>query len=240
VDKKKQTELKIWYFPVGGAIIGLLLTLAIFKGAYCFYTYQPGGKFTIASLTLFSALFGSVFKLLTDPKNGPFRSIKIDKYIYLVCGLVFAAALATGISPLFRQFDRNSCVGNFDELVALTDQESTAAIQKDMNIIHRIYTPDAIVTNQATRESWLAYKYYLVQFISTVHCTNNHGHYEVTNYTNTEITLTTSSQGTWGPSVQGCISTFNNPAGSDQWTFKKVGGEWKIVNFEFNRPIEHP
>ncbi|MFT3892765.1 MAG: hypothetical protein QM730_14130 [Anaerolineales bacterium] len=47
--------------------------------------------------------------------------------------------------------------------------------------------------------------------------------------------MTTSSQGTWGLQGQGCTFSYNNPAGSDEWTFDKINGEWKISNLEFNR-----
>lgn len=224
-----------WFFPVCGAVIGLFVALLFFKRAYCFYAYQPGGLAVVSGLTGISAILGWVIKFITDRNNKLLKIKGREKFIYMICSLVFTGAFVILISPLFRQYDKNSCVPDFDKLAALTDQEGSAVINEDMNIIRNIYTSDAVVTRADTNESWAAYSYYSKKFAAEDHCTNSHEHYDVINFLYDEVTLTTSSQGTWGPQGQGCNLSFDNPAGSDQWTFRKINNEWKIVNFEFNR-----
>ncbi len=239
INTKRFLSRNLWFFPVGGAVIGLIIAFALFKRAYCFYAYQPGGAATIAGLTAISAVLGGAIKFITDRKNNLLNVKGNENYIYMICSLLFAGAFVILVSPLFHQYDKNSCVSDFNKLVALTEQEGSAVINKNMDIIRNIYTPDAIVTREDTGESSQAYTFYSIKFTKEDHCTNSHGHYDVTSFTSNEVTMTTSSQGTWGWAGQGCTLTFDNPAGSDQWTFNKINGEWKIVNFEFNRPISN-
>jgi hypothetical protein len=224
-----------WFFPVLGAVTGLIIALGLFKRAYCFYVYQPGGIAIIASLTGVSAIIAGVIRFFTDRENNLIRIKGKEIYIYTICSLLFTGAFVILVSPLFRTYDKNSCVQDFDTLVALTEQEGSAVVNEDMDVIRNIYTPDAIVTRANTGESWAVYSFYSIKFATEDHCTNSHGHYDVISFTPDEVTMTTSSQGTWGLQGQGCTLSFSNPAGSDQWTFEKIGGEWKIVNFEFNK-----
>jgi hypothetical protein len=210
----------------------LIIAFVVFKKAYCFYAYQSGGTLVIATLTGISGIIAAVIKFIPDKST-----IKIkgqEKYIYPICSLLFAGAFVILVSPWFHQYDKNSCVQDFDKLTALTEQEGSAVINKNMDLIRNIYTPDAVVTNVASGESWAAYTYYSIKFAGEDHCTNSHGHFDVINFTTDEVTMTTSSQGTWGLKGQGCTLAFANPAGSDQWTFGKIDGNWKIVNLEFN------
>ncbi|MFT3892766.1 MAG: hypothetical protein QM730_14135 [Anaerolineales bacterium] len=135
-----------WLFPIGGAVIGLIMALMFFKKAYCFYAYQTGGTAILAGLAGVSAVLGSVIRFLADRKNNLLSIKESKEYIYLISGMVFTGAMVILLSPFFYQFDKNSCVKDFDKLVALTEQEGTAVIREDMHLIKNIYMQNAIVT----------------------------------------------------------------------------------------------
>ena len=227
-----------WIHPAAGAVIGLLLALLLFKRTYCFTVYQPGGSFITAGLGIVSAAIGLLVRFPPAPWKKLLELRAWKRAVYLACALFFTAALVALVSPLFHQYDRNTCTPDFDKLVALTARESTAVVTKNMDIIRDIYTPDAVVTQVNANQSWAAYTYYSQVFAQWDHCTNSQSQFQVTAASPFEVTLTTASQGSYGPAGQGCTSVFDNPAGSNQWVFRKVNGQWKIVNFEFNRPVK--
>jgi hypothetical protein len=232
--KKNKTEkARFRLFIVVGLLLGLVLAFVFLKKIYCLYAYQ----------SIISGLIASLISILIKyiPERPYKQFIKgNENYIYAVSAALLMGTLVIAVSLVFRQYDKNSCVDDFDKLVGLIEQEDVAVINKDMNIIRDIYTTTAIVTNVKSNQSLQAYTFYSIKFTQEEHCTNEHGHYEVVSFTSREVTMTTSSQGTWGVAGQGCTQVFANPPGSDQWTFIKVANDWKIVNFEFNRSQQPP
>jgi len=214
-----------------GAIVGIVLIILFFKKTFCFYAYQPGGKLIPAILAGIGTLLGVLIKYVPTAIRNFIR--KNEEFILFICGLLLMSAVVIFVSPLFYKLDTNSCVDGFDELTTLLDQEGKAVIGKDMSIIRNIYYTDAIVTRETTGESWPAYIYYSNKFVTEDHCSNSRGNLDVISATSSEVTITTSSQGTWGYAGQGCNQIYDNPLGSDQWTFQRIKGEWKIVNFKF-------
>jgi hypothetical protein len=232
---KSLNDQSDWIFLVLGAIIGLGLAILIFKPAYCFYAFQQGGTLIVSAITAVAGLLTVVTSFLPEERKNKFKIKRMKKYIYLVSSLFFIGALVILASPLIHQYDKNTCTPDFDKLVGLTDQEGSAVLHADLDAIKSIYTSDAIVTDIKTNESWPAYTYYANKFVNEEHCTDAHANYDVVSFSTDEVVMTTSSQGTYGPKGQGCNITYDNPAGSDQWTFENIQGNWKIMNFEFNR-----
>ncbi len=235
--RSKHRKTISWLYFVGGALAGLVIALLLVKRIYCLNAYQPG----ITAIFPGLAAVGAGFGVLSGLKiNGAAFFTRYKLFFLSFSGLLIVGAVAGWLSPLFYQYNKNYCVNNFDQLAALTNQEGSAVINKDMVVIRNIYAPDAVVTQVNTGESWAAYAYYSIKFVQEIHCTNRHGDYDVIKFNADEVVMTTSSQGTWGPVGQGCTQAYSDPAGSDRWTFQRINGEWKIENFEFNIPVKTP
>lgn len=232
---KQQTlnRIPFWLYIAAGVVLGLVVTAAFYRKAYCFYVYQPGGTALIAVMGGGSALAAYAAKTLLAKVDGRYRRL-----VYAGAAAVITLVLVVFLSPLVRPLEKNQCVDRYDQILALIDQEGLAVRTKDMAIIRDIYTKDALVKAASTGETWPADSYYRKKFTEEEHCTNSHGSYQVVSFNSSEVILTTSSQGTWGPAGQGCIYSYSGPDGSDQWTFARVSGQWKIANFEFNRLSE--
>jgi len=235
--KTRITKNNPWFYLLIGSIGGLIIAILLLKKSYCLNAYQPSAMNVFPGLAAIGIALAVLSTLIKDDLfKGNNFSKKYKSFFLVIGSLLFISAIAAWLSPLFYQFDKNYCAPDFTKLVSLTDQEGIAVINKDMNIIGNIYSPNAIVTRMDPRQSWPAYSYYANKFATEVHCTNSHGNYIVTSFTSDEVIMTTSSQGTWGILGQGCNQVFDNPSGSDQWTFDRIDGTWKIVNFEFNLP----
>jgi len=240
MDRKNNKLLKTSPWPgiLIGVAVGLVIAILLIKKSYCLNEYQPGTIGIFPGM----AVIGTIATVVTSLSKYIFpKKFKISggtrKILLAAGGLFLAIGITLSFSPFVYRIDKNYCVKDFDQLVYLTNQEGTAVINKDMDIIHAIYVPDAVITRVDQNKSWPAYVYYSEKFANEEHCTNSHGNFDVVSYTATEVTMTTSSQGTWGWKGQGCTFSFANPPGSNQWTFIRVGKEWKIINFEFNKPV---
>jgi hypothetical protein len=232
----QQKKANSWHYAVLGALLGLLIVLLSFKKFYCFYAYQEQASTVTGGLVILATIAGLIAKFIGDKEKISFNNV--HGVFFLVCGLFVSAGVVISFSPLFYQLDKNGCVERFDELVDLIRQEEQASLTKNMVIIREIYTPEAIVTNAEINQSSLAYTFYSLKFSELDYCTASHGHFEAVEFSSTEVTLTTSSQGTWGRTGKGCTEIYSNDPGSDQWIFRKVDGHWKIDNFEFNRKLQ--
>jgi len=135
---------------------------------------------------------------------------------------------------------RNYCVRDFEKLKALIELEGQAVINKDINIIHDIYSAGAVISREDTNEEYLANNYYSSKFIEENHCSVDHSDYLVTDFSRSQVTITTSSMGTYGFKGEECAQAYSNPPGSDLWVFRKTDEQWKIVHFEFNRKVTNP
>lgn len=226
-------KAKPWHYVVAGVALGFLIVLALFKRFYCFYTFQPNAPTVAGGLAILGGIAGVIAKFVRDKEKISFKNV--HKVFILTCGLFISIALAIFLLPLFFQMDKNFCVDGFDQLVALIKNEEQAVLTKNLSTIKEIYTPESVVTNAETKQSSQAYTFYSLKFADLDYCSATHGHFETVDFSPTEVTLTTSSQGTWGQKGKGCTEIYNNPPGSDQWNFIKVDGKWKIQSFEFNK-----
>jgi hypothetical protein len=226
-------KAKSWHYALAGVTLGLLVVGLLFKKLYCFYAFQPNAQFVTGGLVVLGGIAGAIAKFIRDKEKISFKNV--HKVFVLACGLFISVGVVIFLSPLLFQMDKNSCVDGFDQLVGLIRQEEQAALTKDMTIIKEIYTPDAVVTNAETKQPSQAYMFYSLKFAELDYCSATHGHFETVEFSTTEVIMTTSSLGTWGKVGKGCTEVYNNPPGSDQWSFVKVAGKWKIQSFEFNR-----
>ena len=158
---------------------------------------------------------------------------------YVLIGGLFVATLVMLATFFAVNLTKNYCVKDFDKLKTMIEMEGQAVINKDINSIHNIYSADAVISRQDTNEVFQAYIYYSQKFAEEDHCNVNHSDYLVTDYSSDQVTLTTSSMGSYGlHGGAGCTIAYANPPGSDLWVFRKIGNEWKIVHFEFNRKVK--
>lgn len=215
-----------------GAILGIGISLPLFKPFFCFYTFQqPSTAFFFAAMSVF---LWFIKKPLDQKKDEIAKKI-----FYFLIGGIVAATCAMFITSMTVDLTRNYCVRDFEQLRSMIELEGKAVINKDINIIHNIYSADAVISRQDTNEAFQAYTYYSQKFTKEDHCDVNHSDYLVTDYSRDQVTITTSSMGSYGlQGGAGCTIAYANPPGSDLWVFKKMDGEWKIVHFEFNRKIE--
>jgi len=226
-----QQTSRDWKYVLAGAVIGGIIISLVFRSFFCFYTFQePSTKFFFVAI---SVLLG-VFKKQLDQ----IKDEIIKNSAYFLIGSIGAATIVMFITLATVDLTRNYCVRDFEQLKTMIEMEGEAVIKKDINIIHNIYSADAVISKQDTNEAFQAYIYYSQKFAEEEHCNVNHSDYLVTDYARDQVTLTTSSMGNYGLKGEGCTQAYSNPPGSDLWVFRKIGNEWKIVHFEFNRKIE--
>ncbi len=222
---------KHWGQLLIGAILGIGISLPLFKPFFCFYTFQePLTAFFFAAISVFLWV---IKKPLEEKKDEIAKKI----FYFLIGGMV-SATIVMFITLVTVDLTRTYCVGDFEQLKAMIEMEGNAVINQDINIIHNIYAADAVISKQDTNEVFQAYVYYSQKFTKEEHCNVNHSDYLVTDYARDQVTITTSSMGNYGLKGEGCAQAYSNPPGSDLWVFRKIGNEWKIVHFEFNRKIE--
>lgn len=223
-----------WKYVLAGAIVGGIIISLVFRSFVCFYVFQPTAA-TILTLSV-SALIG-VFRFIP----GLIEVAAIRKAVYFLFGSLIAVIIVILIAFFsIGTFTKNYCVKDFDKLKAMIEMEGEAVLNKDINIIHDIYSIDAIISRQDTNQVFKAYEYYPNKFVTENHCTVSHSDYLVIDFSRNQVTITTSSMGTYGLKGEACNEAYSNPPGSDLWVFRKIGGEWKIVHFEFNRKVTTP
>lgn len=228
---KQQSKPSIvinWKATAVGVGFGLLLVLILFRKLYCFYTFQyPSASVITIVFGFASGILGNLLQSMEMKSLKPLA--------HLLMGLMITLAILMLVTPFLTELNKNFCVKDFQTLVSLIEEEGEAVVAKDMNTIRSIYDPSAVVSKADTAEVWQAYVFYSQKFASEEHCEVNHLDYLVQEFSTNQVRLTTGSRGTFGRNGQGCISAYANPSGSDEWTFQKIHGEWKIVYFEFNK-----
>jgi hypothetical protein len=211
-----------------GAILGSVLLWISFRHLYCFYTFQfPAASVITFIVGVLSGILGNVLKSL--------QAKLLRTLTYILMWLLVTLAVMMIVIPFFTQLNKNFCVPDLPILINMIEQEGKAVIAKDMSTIRSIYDPSAVIARADTSEFWQAYNYYSLKFAREDHCTVSHSDYLVQDFSTDQVRLTTSSRGTYGEEGQGCTKAYANPPGSDEWTFQKISGEWKIVYFEFNK-----
>ena len=228
-EQTTQSNLQIsWKAILAGVFIAALILFFLFRSVFCFYTFEAPLVPWISGITgVLVVLLSSLFKTL-DGKA-------LKSLANLLMSLLVTLAVVILITPLAApQLDKNFCVADFETLVELIELEGEAVLHKDMNVIKRIYTSESVIARADTNEVWPAYIYYSKKFTEEDHCMVSHADYTVTEYTNEQVKITTSSMGSYGLPGKGCNMTYKNPPGADQWTFQKINGEWKIISLEFN------
>jgi len=221
-----------WKYILAGALVGGIIISLVFRSFFCLYTFQvPSATllFTVASI-----LIGLISNQLKRIETALTKQVA-----YVLIGGLFIATLVMLVTFFTVNLTRNYCVKDFDKLKTMIEMEGEAVVNKDINIIHNIYSADAVISRQDTNEVFQAYIYYSQKFTKEDHCDVNHSDYSVTDYSRDQVTITTSSMGSYGlQGGEGCTIAYANPPGSDLWVFRKIDGEWKIVHFEFNRKVE--
>ena len=221
-----------WKYLFAGAIAGGIIISLAFRSFFCLYTFQvPSATllFTVASILI--GLISNQLKRI--------ESELTKQVAYVLIGGLFVATLVMLATFFTVNLTKNYCVKDFDKLKALIEMEGQAVVNKDINSIHNIYSADAVISRRDTNEDSQAYVYYSQKFAEEDHCNVNHSDYSVTAYSKDQVTMTTSSMGSYGlHGGSGCTIAYANPPGSDLWVFRKIGNEWKIVHFEFNRKVE--
>lgn len=230
-NKKSKQTSGDWKFVLLGVIAGGIMIALAFRSFYCLYTFQIP-----AATILFSVASILITFIRDELKRIKKETLKIITH-FLIGGL-FTATLVMLVTFFTVNLTKNYCVKNFDELKTMIEMEGAAVINKDINVIHNIYSADAVISRQDTNEVFQAYIYYSQKFVNEEHCHVNHSDYLVTDYARDQVTMTTSSMGNYGLKGEGCTQAYSNPPGSDLWVFRKIGNEWKLVHFEFNRKIE--
>lgn len=221
-----------WQRVIIGAVIGGVGIGLLFRTFFCYYTFQePSIKFLFWGLTLIYGVWGNKLNDLMNELAG--------QIIHYVAGGLLAATLVMLFTTfLTPDLTKNYCVPDFEILKALIDREGEAVITRDIDTIHAIYTADAVVSRIDTHEAFQAYTYYSQKFATEEHCAVTHADYLVMDYSRTQVTVTTSSMGSYGALGAGCTQAYSNPPGSDEWVFRKIAGEWQIVRFAFNKNTE--
>jgi len=220
-----------WKLGFGGSVVAGLLLLFLFRPLFCFYTFQfPSASVVTVVSGIVSGILASALKTLEVKFVRPLA--------YILMGLLITLALAMLIIPFFTQLNMNYCVPDLPVFVDMIEQEEEAVIARDMSAIHSIYDPSAVVARADTLEYWQAYTYYSQKFAREEHCSVKHADFLVQEFSGEQVRLTTSSRGIYGIGGQGCTIAYANPPGSDEWTFQKIDGKWKIVFFEFNKKSE--
>ena len=226
-----QQTSRDWKYVLAGASAGVIMIALAFRPFFCLYTFQVP-----AATILFSV--ASILITLIRNELKRIKEETLKAATYLLIGGLFAATLVMLVTFFTVNLTKNYCVKDFDKLKTMIEMEGDAVINQDINIIHNIYSADAVISRQDTNEVFQAYVYYSQKFTKEEHCKVNHSDYLVTDYAHDQVTMTTSSMGNYGLKGEGCAQAYSNPPGSDLWVFRKIGNEWKIVHFEFNRKIE--
>lgn len=215
-----------------GAVLGGVLIWILFRSFYCFYTFQePAFKFLVWGVALLYGFLGNRFLQARDELTN-----KIFNYLF--GGVLAATLVMLATTLLVQDLTRNFCVRDFEVLKSMIETEGQAVIAEDIDSIHSLFTAGAVVSNLKTDEDFLAYTHYSIKFATEDHCAVTHSDYLVTEYSSEQVTLTTSSMGSYGPDGAGCTLAYSNPPGSDEWVFRKTDGEWKILHFAFHKQTE--
>jgi ketosteroid isomerase-like protein len=124
-----------------------------------------------------------------------------------------------------------------ETFLALIDAEAHAVLIEDLEQIKQIYTPDATIRNDASGEEFAdTVLYYSKKFDEETHCELEHHSFEVVDMDDTSAHVTSASRGLWGTgSSADCTQHYDNPQGSDVWTFRRgEDGCWRIQRLVFN------
>lgn len=226
-----QQTSRDWKYLLAGTVIGGIIISLVFRSFFCLYTFQ------VPSATLLCTVASMLIGLISNQLKR-IETALTKQVAYMLIGGLFVATLVMLVTFFTVNLTKNYCVKDFDKLKTMIEMEGEAVVSKDINIIHNIYSADAVISRQDTKEAFQAYIYYSQKFTKEDHCNVSHSDYLVTDFSRDQVTMTTSSMGNYGLKGEGCTKAYSNPPGSDLWVFKKTEGEWKIVHFEFNRKIE--
>lgn len=227
----RQVWWDTWWMGLGGSVFAGILLLIMFRGLFCYYTFQvPSASFITMAFGALSGILASVLKSIEVRFLRPLA--------YFLMGLLLTLAVSMLVAPFITRMNMNYCVPDLPVLVDLIDREGLAVVNEDMSEIHSLYEANAVVVRADTDEYLPAYTYYSQKFAREEHCNVSHSDHTVQEYSDERVRLTTSNMGIFGIEGQGCTIAYANPPGSDEWTFEKVDGTWKIILFVFNRKTE--
>lgn len=123
-----------------------------------------------------------------------------------------------------------------DTIVRLIQAESEAVNNEDISIIQAIFAKDALIRDEASGEEWHDPTARYATLFANVDFTNA-SHFEIqpvgAGTTANAAWFTSGSRGSYAG--VGFSESYDNPPGSDHWTFgKNSSGCWVITNFTFN------
>jgi hypothetical protein len=239
--EQKTSPNHIWITP-----LPYFITLAIGMGVVSLFSILSPRLMRCTPLNDIPSWLGQAVFLAISQLLAPLISLIIPKIPGIKAPqqkiLVTITIVAGIITFLFVRFGLpipadTVCYPELKVIYGLIDAEKNAVLNKDMSQIDAIFLPDAVIENIALNRMWgNPSLFYGPKFKDETHCSITHSHYTVMQLTSTEAIITTASSGTWGPTLNGngCSEAYNNPAGSDYWSFTKIESQWMISGFRFN------
>lgn len=222
-------------FGLGGGLFGIVIGVLLFPVFRCLQLRTNAATWTYFSLLVGipGAIWG-ILKPILEKKPSLYRQVSAATIGLLICSVVPLASAVLAV----EMPGADQCDPQLRQLSQLIETEGQAVLKRDMNLIAEVYDSNAQIINQAGKLNWdTPFEYYRQKFDTESHCEVGHADFTVTSRDASQIIVTTSSFGAWGArGGTACSEHYNNPPGSDEWTFRKNGqGEWRIVKLVFNR-----